>query len=187
MQCAAGTYKAGSGPAVCNACPRDSNAPLGSTTSTACTCNAGCTGPAGGTCVQCIAGKYKIAPGEATCDNCTAGQYSTAVGAASDVCQRCPTNSDASEASDQEVDCTCNAGYTSESGVCAACETGTYKSESGSLSCNPCPTDSISTVASVLPTSCVCNVGYARINRTSCAPCESGKYKLSVGFGLCTV
>ena len=187
LQCAAGTYKAGSGPAVCDACLPNSNAPLGSTTSTACTCNAGCTGPAGGTCVQCIAGKYKIAPGEAACDNCTAGQYSTAVGAASDVCQRCPTNSDASEASDQEVDCTCNAGYTSESGVCAACETGTYKSEPGSLPCDPCPTDSISPVASVLPTSCICKVGYAGINRTSCAPCESGKYKLSVGFGLCTI
>ena len=44
-------------------------------------CNAGYTGPDGGACVACAAGKYKIATGSAACIECAAGTYSTSTGA----------------------------------------------------------------------------------------------------------
>jgi hypothetical protein len=44
-------------------------------------CDAGYSGPAGVTCTQCVAGKYKEAAGWAACTDCVAGKYSTAVGA----------------------------------------------------------------------------------------------------------
>jgi len=91
-----GTYQAEKGSVVCNACPANSHSPVQSTASTACTCNVGWTGPnGGGTCTKCVAGKYKIATGDAACASCLVGKYSTLVGATSNVCQACPTNSNA--------------------------------------------------------------------------------------------
>jgi len=99
-ECVAGTYTATRGNASCQSCPANSDSSAGSITITACTCNAGSTGPVegGGPCTQCVAGKYKIASGDAACSNCLPGQYSTAVGATSDVCQGCPSNSDVGHA-----------------------------------------------------------------------------------------
>ena len=59
-QCAAGTYKAETGAAVCDACLANSDSPRGSMASTACSCNAGWTGPAGGLCTRCVAGTYNM-------------------------------------------------------------------------------------------------------------------------------
>jgi hypothetical protein len=64
-----------------------SSAPAGSTSLTNCTCNAGFSGPDGGTCTACEAGKYKASTGSAVCTDCGAGTHSTAVGAsASSTC-----------------------------------------------------------------------------------------------------
>jgi len=65
LQCAAGTYKSESGTAVtdtliCLACSTNSNSLAGSSVATACRCNAGWTGPNGGLCTQCEAGKSKF-------------------------------------------------------------------------------------------------------------------------------
>jgi len=81
-----------------------------------CICNAGSTGENGRPCTECVAGKYKIASGDDACSNCSAGQDSEAVGTTSDVCLVCPTTSNALEASDEEVDCTCNAGSSGPNG-----------------------------------------------------------------------
>ena len=43
-----------------------------------CVCNSGFTGPDGGLCVGCAAGKYKGSPGSEACDECAAGKYSLA-------------------------------------------------------------------------------------------------------------
>jgi hypothetical protein len=50
--------------------------------------------------------------GSDACIACGSGKYSTTVGATSDVCQACSTNSDALEGSNELTDCICNAGYT---------------------------------------------------------------------------
>jgi hypothetical protein len=83
---------------------------------TSCTCNAGFSGPDGGTCSACVAGKYKALRGTATCSNCGTGTYSTAVGAsASSTCSACPSNSNSPEGSSALTNCTlthCTAGWT---------------------------------------------------------------------------
>jgi len=95
---------------------------------TDCVCNAGYTGLDGATCTACEAGKYKIATGDAACIHCLAGQYSTAVGATSNVCQSCPSNSDAAEASDSAAACICNAGFSGVRGeLCTQCFVGKYR------------------------------------------------------------
>jgi hypothetical protein len=57
---------------------------------TNCTCNAGWTGPDGGTCTACVSGKYKVLTGSALCTDCGAETYSTT---ASSTCSTCPSNS----------------------------------------------------------------------------------------------
>jgi len=124
---------------ACHECPTNSNAPEASDEEVDCTCNAGSTGPDGGNCTQCEAGKYKVASGDAACTICSAGQYLTAVGATSNVCHERPTNSNAPEASDEEVDCTCNAGSMGlDGGNCTQCEAGKYKVASGDAACTNC-------------------------------------------------
>ena len=54
-------------------CPANSTSPAGSTNITNCTCNVGYTGPDGGSCAACEAGKYKEAVGSAACTQCPPG------------------------------------------------------------------------------------------------------------------
>jgi len=112
----------------CTACTSNSQAPPVSGAQTDCVCNAGYTGLDGATCTACEAGKYKIATGDAACIHCLAGQYSTAVGATSNVCESCPSNSDAAEASDSAAACTCNAGFSGVRGeLCTQCPFAKYR------------------------------------------------------------
>jgi hypothetical protein len=61
----------------CVACPAYSNAPAQTSAATSCTCNAGFTGPDGGTCTACAAGTYKSTPGSEFCTDCVAEEGST--------------------------------------------------------------------------------------------------------------
>ncbi len=65
--CGTGKYGIDTGQSSCLTCPPYSNSPPGSTSLTTCTCNAGSTGPNGGPCSQCAAGKVKAEPGPAAC------------------------------------------------------------------------------------------------------------------------
>lgn len=135
-----------------------------------------------GTCSPCVAGKYKIASGDAACSNSLAGQYSTAVGATSDVCQGCPTNTHAPEASNQEIDCTCNAGWTGPHGeMCTECIAGSYKTSSGNADCDNCPENSDSPAGSTASTACTCDAGWTGPNGGTCTECVEGKYKSGGG------
>ena len=118
--CVAGTYKVATGLGACDACPSgtyatavgatsnvkacpaETEAPEASDNITDCACRPGMTGPDGGPCTPCVAGTYKVAAGLHTCSACSAGKYSAAVGATSNVCRACPSNSDAAEASTVE-------------------------------------------------------------------------------------
>jgi hypothetical protein len=89
-----------------------SSAPVRSTSLTGCTCNAGWTGPDGGTCTAFEAGKYQTLSGTATCTDCAAGTFSTAVGAsATSTCSACPSNSNSSAGSAAFTTCACSGGY----------------------------------------------------------------------------
>jgi len=205
--CVAGQYSVALGAIsdVCQSCPSNSNAAEASGRQTDCTCNSGYTGDDGGNCSACAAGKYKTGTGDALCTNCVAGQYSVALGATSDVCQTCPSNSDAAEASDSQTDCTCNPGYTGDDGgSCRACVAGTYKISMGDAACTncvvgqysvvmgaisnvcqPCPSGSDAAEASDSQADCTCNSGYTR-DGSVCRACVAGKYKIATGDALCT-
>ena len=71
----------GNGTGAVGACPKDSSSPAGSDTLADCRCNAGSTGPDGGACTLCAAGKFKAGTGSAECTDCEAGKYSAAEGA----------------------------------------------------------------------------------------------------------
>lgn len=75
QSCGIGTYSA---PAACACLDCPSNSTTASTASeqSDCLCNAGYTGPSGGTCEACSPGTYKQAPGSQTCELCEAGTYS---------------------------------------------------------------------------------------------------------------
>jgi len=60
---------------------------------------------------ECQAGKYKPELGDMACTNCVIGKYSPSVAAVSvGVCTQCRSDPHSAEASDQDIDCICNAG-----------------------------------------------------------------------------
>jgi len=190
---------------VCQTCPSDSHAAEASDSQTDCTCTSGYTGEDGGSCNACVAGKYKIATGDAVCTNCVAGQYSVALAAISNVCQTCPSNSHAAEASDSQTDCTCNSGYTGDDSasysacvagkykiatgdaVCTNCVAGQYSVALGATSdvCQTCLSNSHAVKASDSQTDCTCNSEYTGDDGASCNTCVAGKYKIATGDALC--
>ena len=54
-------------------------------------CNAGSSGPDGGECAPCVAGKYKDATGSAACSACPGSHYSPSASTASSACYPAPT------------------------------------------------------------------------------------------------
>jgi hypothetical protein len=106
----------------CLTCPPYSNSPLGSTSVTMCTCNTGSTGPNGGPCSQCVAGKFKVAPGTDACATCLVGKYGAATGAVTESeCMTCPAGKfGGREGSSTCTDCT--AGKVSDTGEVACRE-----------------------------------------------------------------
>jgi hypothetical protein len=76
--CGAGKFRVetgGSDEASCTACGAGKyGVATGQTAEALCTCNAGWTGPAGGTCTACGAGRYKTSEGTSTCIECPAGE-----------------------------------------------------------------------------------------------------------------
>jgi hypothetical protein len=91
--CAAGKYSMTSGAmsdSTCSSCPAYANSLSGSDSAEDCTCNAGSSGPNGGTCVLCVAGKYTSQTGSAECIAWPVGTYSTTLGAlSSSTCVSC--------------------------------------------------------------------------------------------------
>jgi len=209
--CGAGTYSSTTGATTattCVVCPVNANAPSSSSDVTACACNAGYSGPNGGTCSACVAGTYKIASGSAACTSCGSGTHSSTVGAsAASSCGVCPLNSNSPAMSSSSLACTCNAGYSGpDGGPCSPCVAGTYKDTSGSAgctscaagrysastgasavtSCLTCPANSNSPGLSTVVTACVCNAGYTGPNGGTCAACVAGTYKIASGSVACT-
>jgi phage tail protein X len=89
--CGAGKYSAATGATVidtCQSCPTNSQSTTGSDTSTDCVCVVGFSGPDGGACTACAAGKYKANPGSAECTACLPDSYHALTGrTAASACQ----------------------------------------------------------------------------------------------------
>jgi hypothetical protein len=149
-------------------------------------CNAGFTGPGGGSCAACAAGKYKTTTGSAACTDCGAGKYSTSTGAtSSDVCTNCGAGKySTSSTSTTCQDCLAGKYSTDGSSTCQNCNAGSYASLVGSSVCTLCPAFSTSSAGSVNITSCECNVGYWG-TASSCTACTAGQYKSTTGSAAC--
>ena len=120
---------------TCMNCPSDAVSPLSSSSILDCQCDIGYSGPDGGSCVACVAGKFKASIGSDACTQCAAGKHSAAMGA--DVCADCsadtyssvdntqctpcPPNTVSLPSSSVETDCACDSGYTGpDGGPCRA-------------------------------------------------------------------
>ena len=115
-KCGLHTYSSSKGaksPATCLTCPSGSvTLATGQKLITDCKCNEGFTGPDGGPCPMCVAGKFKPSIGTDACTNCSIDTYSTIVGASSqDVCENCPSQTQSPLGSDQLTDCICILGH----------------------------------------------------------------------------
>ena len=213
--CVAGKYKTSTGSATCTdcgagkyststqataegtclACPSNSNSPSPSSALAACTCNAGFTGPDGGSCTNCVAGKYKINTGSAACTDCGAGTYSTSTGATlAATCVTCPINtfSGASASSCQPCQanalsvagsvsqefCYCKSGYAHAAGsyTCRICDPGTWNSQLGRTACSNCSVGLYSAT-------------YGAVGNETCLPCPLGQWSPegSPSCNLCPV
>ena len=210
--CGAGSYSTSTAAtisATCIQCPSNSISYSASSAAGDCTCNAGFTGPNGGPCTACVAGKYKTTSGSAACTDCFAASYSTSTGATiATTCITCPSSSISYSASSAAGDCTCNAGFTGPNGgVCSACVAGKYKINTGSVACTDCLAGSFSTstgatlaatcqacqanatsaAGSVGQEYCYCKSGYAHAaGAYTCRICDPGTYNSQLGRTACS-
>ena len=162
FMCVIGTYKNTTGSTNCTACPVGLTSPAASTSIAACivpNCNAGYTGPSGGPCAVCVAGKYKVATGSAACIDCGIGTYSSTLAAtAAAACVACPNNT--------------------FSGVIGI---------SNVLSCQSCQPNAVSVAGSVSQEYCYCKAGYAHAEgEFRCNACTPGTYNSHLARKTCS-
>jgi hypothetical protein len=173
-------------------------------------CQSGYTGPNGGPCTACVAGKYKSSSGSSACSSCSSGKYNPAPGGTSSAaCTLCPVYSTSVSAS---IACNCNRGYTGP-GVyiaCVACAAGKYKDTSGSANCTDCAAGKVNREVAVITSDfcydcdinslgqspagsgtaegCICKAGAYYIADWGgyCQGCLAGYYKDTIGNQVCT-
>jgi len=180
VQCLAGKYKPHTGDAACThcmmnqysavvgavsnrceECPIRTQAPAASNEKTDCVCDPGYSGPDGGPCLECLAGKYKVIAGSAACTDCAEDRYSDRVGAIINVCVACPFNSKSPAGSNSLLQCICKPGtMTNADATCTICKPGTFSDKPGAVLCE------------------LCAAGKSMGNRfgTACRDCTPGKY-----------
>ena len=120
-----------------------------------------------GTCGLCPQGEFKSALADTECDKCETPK-STVQRGASSVHQ-----------------CVCGAGLYDHEGDCRSCEIGFFCNGSGIAL--PCPANSTTiSEGSRSMSECLCMAGHeAGLDAGICEPCPSGRYKPSVGSGVC--
>ena len=167
-QCLANTYKSLAGNTSCLNCPSfNSNSPTGSVAITACVCNAGWSGPNGGTCTQCLGNTYKSLAGNTSC-------------------LHCPAHSSSPPGSIDITACVCNAGSNGPNGAtCVQCLNGTYKPFAGNTGCVGCELHSSSPLGSISISACVCNAGSTGPDGGTCTQCSANTYKSLAGNTNC--
>ena len=179
----------GEGYAQCDACPPHATAEIASSFLTDCKCNPGYTGPDGGTCEECVTGKFKPENGSSACTDCPLDTYLDYRAASLESeCIDCAVNSITLQTGSPAVeDCKCSVGYTSsvpgmDGTTCQACAQGRYKNTTGHYPCALCPlntylnatgstlisqceqcfSDSVSNEGSPTVESCACVGGFER-------------------------
>ena len=125
-----------------------------------------------------------------TCIACPLGEFKSTL--ADTECQKCPTSKSTLELGAVSVQqCKCGGGLHEEGGVCTSCEVGFYCTGTGYAERCPPNSTTISHGARTA-TECLCTAGYqaqgpweASQQATLCDPCPSGRYKSTLGNGVC--
>lgn len=170
-----------------------------------CSCLPGRFGKAGGPCLSCAAGKYKLTPGCTACMNttdldcnlCPAGAYSTIIGrnTSCDTCRAgtfslagataCQTCGNGTYSLDLAGTCiSCNLGWFAaiNSSTCTACPQNTFLDVFGKgsvLDCRPCPEGTVSSKLGNSDPGCsACPPGTFQTNGL-CVSCLAGTYSRS--------
>ena len=193
-QCASGFYKSTTGTGSCSPCPLHTyNNAQGAINCTDCppntgtkftgkqyvvncVCNVGYTGPHGGPCDECEAGKYKYSIGNQECYECLEGTYSDS---AATECIACPEGTFSA---------------TMVASSCTECAAGKFTTSTGEQSCTSCPEGKTSPVGSSNAAQCVspppttsttvvvqaasANITFEPLNYTqlNCVACAAGFY-----------
>ena len=226
--CIAGTYKPANGSQPCTACPAgkygtasaavDQSACLQcpqasfsgerSSSPQNCICNKGYTGPDGGPCSECTAGKYKPTDGSSLCTPCSEGKFGIVLGALTErSCQLCPNNSYTEAGANSSALCVCKSGFFQAAAGCISCPAGKYKDVTGNEQCTLCPQNTYGTqeaatsvsfctncpqgsksnASSASISACLCDPGFFfRFDIVSCEACPVGTYKAEPGSQECT-
>ena len=202
LVCGINTYSSADS-SQCVQCPSHTLSAASSSSQADCKCNGGYSGPDGGACVACAVGKFKLTNGSSDCTLCAAGKFWGSQGATSDVCEQCPRNSTSPGGSNVVTDCLCEPGTTgiAHTDSCVPCESGKFKSTTGSADCmlcdagkfsisglsicTKCPEGGTSRVGSRDVNGCKCNLGYTGPPGVACEACVAGKYKNINGTSSC--
>ena len=200
--CAVGFYKNTIATTECTPCP-DNKSTLqeGSTSDTACECEAGYAGNSFG-CTACASSTYKATIGNVACTDCGSNMDSAAAAtdasqctcvagsvpsengcefcgentyASGSTCAACPANTVSSAGSTSESACECIAGYTYSAG-CIPCNAGTYKSTVGNDACLPCDAGFVAEAGATECVSATCQDGYVTDESYNCVPCAADTY-----------
>ena len=204
--CATGTFSTITGAitrSVCQQFPDKTMSVEGSNNVKSCTCNIGTTGPDGGSCVDCISGKYKDVIGSSSCVYCEVGKYANGLNG----CEQCPDKTMSVEGSNHITNCKCNIGTTGpDGGSCITCIPGKYKNTSGDIECVKCESGKYSTISGATTSTmcipcvqdsnssegsnnmkdCLCVIGTTGPDGGPCINCLPGEYKHISGNMSCT-
>jgi hypothetical protein len=182
--CPAGTFSTSGGTGTqCSVCPQNSRSLPYSTRLGDCVCDRGYTGPDGGICSPCAAGKFKDLIGNHSCLPCSAHADSQ-TGASKCYCIMGHYEANAGV-------CTpCGAGsYNDINGsvVCERCSAGKYSNATAATECLACPLHSVSGQGSSYISNCTCSEGYSGSDGGECEACAAGTYKDVNGSDQCTL
>lgn len=172
--CGADTYANNN---ACQDCPDNTQSTSGSSSVTACFCNAGYTGTittTTDTCTACVLGTYKTSPGTAACSECNENTYYNGDAPyTTSSCTSCPDFSTSPKASGSISDCECDSGYTRQDNTCSLCPVNYYCPNENTVTA--CTTGSASPEGSTAATACVCVPGFYGAPDT-CTLCPVNSY-----------
>ncbi|KAK3594308.1 hypothetical protein CHS0354_018972 [Potamilus streckersoni] len=174
--CPVGTYQSSTEQLTCLSCPLGTTTnQVASTSNTQCidTCSAGFFLNNLNICEACPSGTYQSSAGQASCISCQTGSVTLQAGSTSPM----------------QCVAMCDSGFfRTTSGSCVTCPVGTYQSSTEQSSCLSCPGGTTTNqVASTSKTQCVgiCSAGFFLNKLDSCEACPSGTYQPSNGQTSC--
>ena len=179
--CNHGYYSSTLGSASCTPCPAGtSQISIGSTSCSQCPPGTFSSSEASFSCSSCTPGTVATGQGSSSCTPCAINTY-TVDGIS---CQSCPIGS-ITPTNGSTYCVWCPAGTYYSSGICLACDYGTYTGSEGLLKCLPCTTGFYSDQQNTNTSLINSNGFYMILGASSCKPCSQGSFTNTTGSTKC--